>query len=90
MFIKLHEYSTGKPVIIMVDRISIIRIKAIWNFCNAFKSDDTVCKPDYVTNIILNDCYYPDKGNKRKIEIDVQESVDEIYKVLEYSGIMKI
>lgn len=85
MFIKLHEYYNGKPIIIMTDRISIIRTKAIWNFYDAFKEDDIVAKPDYVTNIIFNDCYYPDKGNKRKIEIDVKETVDEIYKILHYN-----
>ena len=90
MFIKLHEYSSGKPVIIMANRISIIRTKAIWNFYEAFKQNDTVAKPDYVTNIIFNDCYYPDKGNKRKIEIDVKETVDEIYKILQYTDTMKI
>lgn len=88
MFIKLHEYSTGKPVIIMANRISIIRTKAIWNFYEAFKPHDTVAKPDYVTNIILNDCYYPDKGNKTKVEIEVKETVDEIYKFLQYIDTM--
>lgn len=36
MFIKLHEYDSGKPIIIMVDRICIIRTKAVWNFYDAF------------------------------------------------------
>lgn len=90
MFIKLHEYSTGKPIIIMVNRISVIRTKAVWNFCECFKQNDEVAKPDYVTNIIFNDYYYPEKGHKRKIEIDVQETVDEIYKLLHYTDIRKM
>lgn len=85
MFIKLHEYPTGNPIIIMCNRISVIRTKAIFNLCQFLKENDVKDKPDYVSNIILNECYYPDKGNKRKIEIDVQETVDEIYKLLHYT-----
>ena len=69
MFIKLHEYNTGNPIIIMCNRISVIRTKALWNFSECLTKIDEIAKPEYITNIILNDCYYPDKGSKRKIEI---------------------
>lgn len=74
----------------MVNRISVVRVKAIWNFYDAYEQIDVVAKPDYVTNIIFNDCYYPANGNKKKIEIDVKETVDEVYKLLQYTGMMKI
>lgn len=89
MFIKLHEYDTGKPIIIMCNRISIIRTKSVWNFSECFTKIDEIAKPEYVTNIVFNDCYYPEKGSKRKIEIYVQETVDEIYKLLEYTTDIK-
>lgn len=85
MFIKLHEYNTGNPIIIMCNRISVIRTKALWNFSECLTKIDEIAKPEYITNIILNDCYYPDKGSKRKIEIYVQETVEDIYKLLHYA-----
>lgn len=76
MLIRLHSAFDKKPLLLSAERISTIKETCYMNYATGEKK--------YVgSEIMMNDCEYTKEGHKKKIIINVSESVDEIYNMIQ-------